>query len=118
MSAIACSVVLTTTLTWSLRRAMPWSWRADSPRSRARLSPPVISAERIADELRRMLESPRPKLALELLDEAGLLEVVLPEIAACKGVAQSGYHTHDVYGHTLEAVEHTGPDLLLRLAAL
>jgi len=85
---------------------------------RSRLAPPVISAERIAEELRKMLESPRPKLALELLDEAGLLEVVLPELAACKGVAQTGYHTHDVFGHTLLAVEGTPPDLLTRLAAL
>ena len=83
-----------------------------------RLAPPVISVERIADELRKMLESPRPMLALELLDAAGLLEMVLPELAACKGVPQSGYHTHDVYGHTLLTVEGTPPDLLLRLAAL
>jgi poly(A) polymerase len=85
---------------------------------RSRLAPPVISIERISEELRRMLISDRPKLALELLDEGGLLEVVLPEVAACKGVAQSGYHTHDVYGHTLLAVAATPPDLLLRLAAL
>jgi len=85
---------------------------------RSRLAPPVISAERIAEELRKMLESPRPKLALELLDEAGLLEVILPELAACKGVTQTGYHTHDVFGHTLLAVEGTPPDLLTRLATL
>ncbi|HET9781176.1 MAG TPA: HD domain-containing protein [Candidatus Dormibacteraeota bacterium] len=85
---------------------------------KARLAPPVISVERIADELRRMLASERPKLALELLDESQLLEVVLPEIAACKGVPQTGYHTHDVFGHTLLTVEHTQSDLLLRLAAL
>jgi poly(A) polymerase len=85
---------------------------------RSRLAPPVISVERITDELRKMLASERPKLALELLDEAGLLEVVLPEISICKGVAQTGYHTHDVFGHTLLAVEHTEADLLLRLAAL
>jgi poly(A) polymerase len=78
----------------------------------------LSSIERIADELRRMLLSPRPKLALELLDAGGLLEVVLPEVAACKGVPQSGYHTHDVYGHTLLTVAATRPDLLLRLAAL
>jgi poly(A) polymerase len=84
----------------------------------ARLAPPVISIERVADELRKMLESERPKLALELLDAGGLLEVVLPEVAACKGVPQSGYHTHDVYGHTLLTVAATPPDLLLRLAAL
>src|SRR3989449_2018498 len=85
---------------------------------KARLAPPVISIERIADELRKILISPRPKLGLELLDEAGLLEVILPEIAACKGVPQSGYHTHDVFGHTLLTVEATPPDLLLRVTAL
>lgn len=87
-------------------------------RLKARLAPPVISIERTRDELRRMLASDRPKEALELLDEAGLLEVVLPEIAACKGVPQTGYHTHDVYGHTLLTVAATPPDLLLRLGAL
>ena len=87
-------------------------------RMRSRLAPPVISAERIADELRKMLASDRPKLALELLDQAELLEVVLPEIVACKGVPQTGYHTHDVFGHTLLTVEATRPDLALRLAAM
>src|SRR5690242_2973668 len=85
---------------------------------RARLAPPVISSERVSDELRKMLASPRPMRALELLDEAGLLEVILPEIAACKGVPQSGWHTHDVFGHTLLTVQATGPDVLLRVAAL
>ena len=84
----------------------------------ARLAPPVISVERTADELRRMLASDRPKPALEMLDAGGLLEVILPEVAACKGVAQSGFHTHDVYGHTLLTVAATPGDLLLRLAAL
>src|SRR5438128_1573498 len=50
-------------------------------RLKSRLAPPVISVERIAEELRKMLDSLRPKLALELLDEADLLEVVLPELA-------------------------------------
>src|SRR3989449_912495 len=85
---------------------------------KSRRSPPVISAERVADELRKMLESPRPKLALELLDGSELLGVILPEIEVCKGVAQSGYHTHDVFGHTLLTVDATPPDLLLRVAAL
>lgn len=84
----------------------------------ARLAPPVISAERIQDELRRMLVSPRPKLAIELLDAGGLLEVILPEVAACKGVEQRGYHTHDVFGHTLITLENVTADLVLRLAAL
>ena len=85
---------------------------------KSRLAPPVISAERIADELRRMLTSDRPRLAIELLDAGGLLELILPEVAACKGVAQTGFHTHDVYGHTLLTVERVPADLVLRLAAL
>jgi poly(A) polymerase len=85
---------------------------------RDRIVPPVVSMERTADELRKMLVSDQPGRALELLDEGGLLEVVLPELAACKGVAQGGYHTHDVYGHTLLAVGFTPPELLVRLGAL
>jgi poly(A) polymerase len=85
---------------------------------KGRLAPPVVSAERIADEVRRMLISPRPRLAIELLDAGELLEVVLPDVAACKGVPQTGYHTHDVFGHTLLTVERVPSDLVLRLAAL
>jgi poly(A) polymerase len=85
---------------------------------KGRLAYPVVSAERVADELRKMLVSERPRRAIELLDEGGLLEVILPLVAACKGVVQGGYHTHDVYGHTLLAVQATHPDLILRLAAL
>ncbi len=85
---------------------------------KSRLAPPVISVERTADELRHMLTSERPRLAIELLDAGGLLEVILPEVAACKGVAQSGFHTHDVYGHTLLTVDRVPADLIVRLAAL
>lgn len=85
---------------------------------RKRARPPVLSVERVNEELRKMLTSERPRRALELLDASGLMEVLLPEVFACHGVEQGGWHTHDVYGHTLEAVEHTPADLLLRLAAL
>jgi poly(A) polymerase len=91
-------------------------------RLRERLRPPVVSVERVTDELRKMLMSPRPRLALELLDESGLLEIVLPEVHACHGVEQGGYHVADVFGHTLLTVERAAelrpPDLVLRLAAL
>jgi len=83
-----------------------------------RLRPPVLSVERTQDELKKMLVSERPARALELLDSCGVLEVLLPEVAACRGVAQGGYHTHDVFGHTLLTVQHVAPDLTLRLAAL
>jgi poly(A) polymerase len=83
-----------------------------------RLASPVVSVERVADELRKMLVSERPSQALELLDQADLLEAILPEVAACKGVQQSGYHTHDVFGHTLLAVAGTPRDAIVRFGAL
>jgi len=85
---------------------------------RDRVGPPALSVERVADELRKMLLSNRPDLAFDLLDKAGLLDVILPELAACKGVQQGGYHTHDVFGHTLLAVAATPADIVVRLAAL
>ncbi len=85
---------------------------------KARIASSALSSERTAEELRKMLVSERPAKALELLDSGGLLDVVLPELSACKGVQQGGYHTHDVFGHTLLAVAATPSDLLVRLAAV
>jgi poly(A) polymerase len=85
---------------------------------RERARPPVLSVERVNEELRKMLLSKRPARALELLDVSGLLEVLMPEVYACHGVEQGGWHTHDVFGHSLETVRHTDADLVLRLAAL
>lgn len=87
-------------------------------RLRERVRPPVLSVERTNEELRKMLLSEHPARALELLDAGGLLEVLLPEVYACHGVEQGGWHTYDVFGHTLETVRHTEADLVLRLAAL
>ena len=85
---------------------------------RDRLASPVVSAERVADELLKMLLTERPQLALDRLDQGRLLELILPELAACKGVQQGGYHTHDVFGHTLLTVAATPPEHVVRLAAL
>ena len=63
----------------------------------------MVSAERVRDELLRILTSGRARRGFELLDESGLLAVVLPEIAAMRGVEQSpDYHPEgDVWEHTL-----------------
>ena len=87
-------------------------------RQRDRLRPPVLSVERTADELRKILLSARPRLAFDLMERSGLLEVVLPELQACKGVVQGAWHRFDVYGHTIEAVQLARQDLTVRLAAL
>ncbi len=83
-----------------------------------RLRPPVISIERISEELRKMLVSPRPRQALEMLDDGALLPEILPELSSTKGVVQGGYHRYDVFGHTVRAVEATQADLVTRLAAV
>ena len=89
---------------------------------RDRAKPPVLSVERISGELRLMLLSSRPGRALTLLDEAGLMETLLPEVFACHGVEQGGFHVADVFGHTILTVERAAEqwpdDLELRLAAL
>ena len=87
-------------------------------RLKDRLASPVVSIERVSDELRKMLVSEQPGRALELLDQGGLLELILPEVAACKGVQQTGYHTHDVFGHTVLTVAGTPPEVIVRLGAL
>jgi poly(A) polymerase len=64
---------------------------------------PVVSRERVRDELTRMLTEGHGRQAFLLLDESGLLEQVLPEITLMKGVAQPPeFHPEgDVFVHTL-----------------
>lgn len=63
------------------------------------------AVERIFTELSRLLEAPGAAAAVRRLDELELLEVLLPEIHALKGVVQNEYHHLDVYDHMLEVVE-------------
>ncbi len=67
-----------------------------------------VSRERVRDELTRMLTEGHPRRAFLLLDEAGLLSQVLPEIAAMKGVQQPPeFHPEgDVFVHTLLLLEN------------
>lgn len=77
-----------------------------------------VSAERIRDELTRLLFGEAPKRALELADSTGLTDLFLPELGALK-LEQDPVHRHkDVFHHTLAVVERTVPEERLRLAAL
>ncbi len=69
-----------------------------------------IAWERIGDELTRILTEGGARRGFELLDHSGLLEVLLPEVSAMKGVAQSpDYHPEgDVFTHTLLLLGHMG----------
>ena len=64
-----------------------------------------ISAERIRDEIFRILEGPQPATALAALEILGALPFTLPELSALKGVGQSAPHTSDVWTHTLTVVK-------------
>jgi len=69
-----------------------------------------VSAERIGEELAKMFTGPHPDRALALLDETGLLDVLLPEVAAMKGVRQPvRFHPEgDVFEHTKRMLEIFG----------
>jgi len=61
----------------------------------------AVAPERVFAELRRILVSDAAVAGLELLDSLGATAVVLPELSALHGIAQSPYHHLDVYEHTL-----------------
>lgn len=63
------------------------------------------SPERVRDELFKMLDDSRPHVSLRTLDALGLLQLIIPEVTAMKGVTQSAPHVFDVWEHTLQVVE-------------
>jgi poly(A) polymerase len=78
----------------------------------------IVSAERIRDELDKLLVAPFAPKALALLVNARLADEFLPELAALE-LEQDPVHRHkDVLGHTYAVVDACEPDLVLRLAAL
>ncbi|HEX3326807.1 MAG TPA: CCA tRNA nucleotidyltransferase [Actinomycetota bacterium] len=78
----------------------------------------TVSAERIRDELSRLLVGTAPGVALEQAEATGLTQLFLPELSSLK-LEQDPVHRHkDVFSHTLAVIERTPRDLELRLAAL
>jgi tRNA nucleotidyltransferase (CCA-adding enzyme) len=79
----------------------------------------TVSAERVRDELVKLLRAERPSIGFEAMRETGLLGFVLPELAEGIGVEQNEWHAHDVYVHTLRTLDAApAGDLVVRLAAL
>ncbi|MFD6291285.1 CCA tRNA nucleotidyltransferase [Streptomyces sp. NPDC060205] len=84
----------------------------------------IVSAERVREELNKLILSAHPRKGLTLLVDTGLADRVLPELPALR-LERDEHHRHkDVYDHSLivleqaMALEENGPDLTLRLAAL
>ena len=87
----------------------------------------IVSAERIRDELVRLLLSDRPRDGLDLLARTGLADQVLPELTALQLETDEHHRHKDVYAHSLTVLEQAidlesrlpeRPDLVTRLAAL
>lgn len=89
-------------------------------RNRARIS--IVSAERVADELNKIILSPVPSMGFTMLDVSGLLELLFPQLHAMKGVEKVGANAHkDNFLHTLKVLDNLAlksDDLWLRWAAL
>ncbi|MER7609312.1 CCA tRNA nucleotidyltransferase [Nocardioides sp. NPDC127503] len=87
----------------------------------------IISAERVRDELVKLICAPYPRRGLSLLVETGLAELVLPELTALRMERDEHNRHKDVYEHTLTVLEQSidqearlggGPDFVSRFAAL
>ena len=89
-------------------------------RMASRLS--ILSVERITEELNKMLAAPRPSIAFRLMDEAGLLVQILPELSALKGVETVEGRGHkENFTHTLAVLDNVAAasdSIPLRWAAL
>jgi poly(A) polymerase len=93
-----------------LAELSPWRFRLEQDTARQiRLHASLVATsagERVRDELVRTLAAVQPRRWLDLLDDLGLLAVVLPEAAALHGVEQTAPHVYDVYQHTAQVVDY------------
>jgi putative nucleotidyltransferase with HDIG domain len=109
----------------ALRFAAQLGYQVDGPTLEA-IRPSLdvtakVSQERVRDELDKIIASPRPSPAFRLMEQTGLLELLAPELSACRGIEQKGYHRFDVLDHSLLACDYAaekGYPPEVRLAAL
>jgi poly(A) polymerase len=97
---------------WKLPKEMISSMRENSGELKN------ISNERIKDELNKILKVTDVDRAIKLLKVTKLLDNIIPEFKSAYKMTQNKYHNKNVFGHTLDVVKKTKPELLNRLIAL
>lgn len=82
----------------------------------------IVSGERVADELNKIIMAPVPSVGFKLLFDTGLLQIIFPELAAMQGVESiNGKRHKDNFYHTLQVLDNISPhtqDLWLRWSAI
>jgi poly(A) polymerase len=86
----------------------------------------IISAERIRDEMSKLLMSNNPRIGITILVDTGLAATFIPEIPQLRLEVDEHHHHKDVYEHSITVLEQAialedrlgGPNLIIRLAAL
>ena len=78
----------------------------------------TISAERIQDELKKIILLNQPSKAIRLFKITGILDQILPELKSLDKLKQNKFHTKDALGHTLDVLDNTPANFYERLAAL
>lgn len=78
-----------------------------------------ISKERISSEITKILLTDNVENTFHLMEETGVLEIILPDISKMVGVTQNHpFHIWDLFTHTLKSVENIDKDIILRWAML
>ena len=81
----------------------------------------VVSQERIFDELSKTLMSKVPTVGLRIMEETGIMQIILPELTDCRKIEQTKVGAQDVLEHiynTVDATASLGYNFTVRLAAL
>lgn len=78
-----------------------------------------ISAERIRDELIKMITSEMPSRGIRMLHETGLIDYIIPELKESVGFDQKNpHHDKNVFDHIMSVLDNSPDDLIVRLSAL
>ena len=85
-------------------------------REAARLK--MISAERIRDEIIKILLSGKPSTAFLIMKDTGILQHIMPELLEGVGIEQREMHSFDVFHHSVYSADFAEKDLIIRLSAL